>query len=166
MIALSIIGLVKSKHLFFSTMAAFIMATVVLSIFFILCPSYYPREYWAINSDSLSDQLLAMTRMIDGANNTLPSAHNTFAWLLVFCMSATSCAKKYKWLVGAYTAWASLITVSTLVLKQHYILDAVSGFALAAICFFFMRRLVESSRWNSIYNDGVGNTRREEASPV
>ena len=165
-IILSILGLIKSKQLFFSTLTAFMMATIVLSLFFVLCPSYYPREYWAIDSNSISDQLLAVTRVIDGANNTLPSTHNTFAWLLVFCMSVTSCAKKYKWLVGAYAIWALLITISTLVLKQHYILDVVSGFALAAICFFFMQRLVESSFWKSIYNDGTGDTRGGEASSM
>jgi len=139
---LSLIGLIKSKKIFLSALGAFFTAMVILSLFYVILPSYYPRELWPTTTDTLSDWLLNLTRAIDAPNNTLPSGHNTFCWMIAFFMIPTSCAAKYKWLVPAYFTWAVLITVSTLVLKQHYVIDAVSGIILAFMCYKFAMKII------------------------
>ena len=116
----------------------------ILSLFYVILPSYYPRDLWPVSMESLSDWLLIKTREIDAPNNTLPSGHNTFSWMLAFFMTKASCAKKFTWLVPAYFVWAVLVTASTLVLKQHYIVDAVSGIVLAYICYRFSMRAIYS----------------------
>jgi membrane-associated phospholipid phosphatase len=141
-IIVSLIGLMKSKKLFFLTMGSFCIAMCVLSAFYILFPSYYPRELWPTTSNSKSAWLLSLTRLIDAPHNTLPSAHNTFAWLIAFSMFHTSCAKKHKWLLTTYFIWAALISVATLVLKQHYIVDVGSGILLAYMCHQFTHRVI------------------------
>ena len=141
-IAVSFIGLMKSKRIFFSCLSGFFIATFILSAFYVLLPSYYPRELWPTTTDTLSDWLLNLTRAIDAPNNTLPSGHNTFSWMLAFFMTTTSCAKRYKWLTPSFFIWASLVTASTLFLKQHYILDAVSGIVLAYMCFHFSMKVI------------------------
>lgn len=161
-IIISFVGLMKSKKMFFSCLAGFFLATFILSAFYILFPSYYPRELWPATADTLSGQLLNWTRAIDAPNNTLPSGHNAFAWMLTFFMTKTAYAKQYKWLVPSYFVWASLITASTLFLKQHYIIDTISGIILAYICYHFsikviMPRIKENNTTHKQENDHPTN---------
>ena len=141
-IAISLILMVKSRELFLSTLASFAFATLILSIFFVLVPAHYPREQWAVESDTISGWLVAVTRWIDGAGNCLPSGHNTFAWMLMLFMQHSFFAKKYTWVKPLYVVWAVLISVSTLTLKQHYIADVLSGIALAYFCYAFTQKFV------------------------
>ena len=141
-IIISFLGLMKSKKLFFACLGGFFVASGVLSLFYIILPSYYPRELWPVSMSSISDWLLIKTREIDAPNNTLPSGHNTFSWMLAFFMTKASCAKKFKWLTPAYFTWAALVTASTLLLKQHYIVDTISGIILAYICYHFSMRVI------------------------
>lgn len=143
-IIISFLGLMKSRKLFFTCLSGFFIAMGILSLFYVILPSYYPRDLWPVSMESLSDWLLIKTREIDAPNNTLPSGHNTFSWMLAFFMTKASCAKKFTWLVPAYFVWAVLVTASTLVLKQHYIVDAVSGIVLAYICYRFSMRAIYS----------------------
>ena len=82
-IAVTMLVLVKKKELFLSAMGAFGVATLALSVFYIAFPSFYPRESFQATA-GLSGFLLEWTRLIDGAHNTFPSGHVTFAWLLTF----------------------------------------------------------------------------------
>jgi membrane-associated phospholipid phosphatase len=160
-IILSLIGLVKSKRIFLSALGAFFTAMVILSLFYVLLPSYYPRDLWPTTTDTLSDWLLNLTRAIDAPNNTLPSGHNTFCWMIAFFMIPTTCAKKYNWMLPVYFIWAGLITASTLVLKQHYIVDAISGIVLAFMCYKFAMKVIApkikeiqlAEKNEKVYND-------------
>ena len=141
-VIISFLGLMKSRRMFLSCLAGFFIATFILNMFYIFLPSYYPRELWPAGSNSISEWLLIKTRAIDAPNNTLPSGHNTFSWMLVFFMTQASCAKRFNWLIPAYFVWAILITASTLFLKQHYIVDTISGIVLAYICYRFSMRVI------------------------
>lgn len=58
--------------------------------------------------------------------NCFPSLHISVAFI-----AALSCWKQDRVAGGAAFALASLITVSTFFVKQHYVVDAVAGIALA-----------------------------------
>jgi membrane-associated phospholipid phosphatase len=133
-IGISAIVLIKNRKLFFSTLNGYIIATIILSIFYIFLPSFYPRQL--ITDSSVSSYMVELTRLIDNANNTFPSGHVTFSWLLALFLMKSDCAKKWKWLGPTYLIWAILISISTLVLKQHYIVDVISGIILATACFY------------------------------
>ena len=120
-IALSLIMMVKSRKLFLS---------------------HYPRDQWAVSPHSASTWLVVMTRWIDGAGNCLPSAHNTFAWMLMLFMQHSFVANRYNWVKPMYVFWALLISVSTLTLKQHYIVDVLSGLAMAYFCYAFTQKFI------------------------
>lgn len=141
-IALSLIMMVKSRKLFLSTLSSFALATLLLSIFFVLVPAHYPRDQWAVSPHSASTWLVVMTRWIDGAGNCLPSAHNTFAWMLMLFMQHSFVANRYNWVKPMYVFWALLISVSTLTLKQHYIVDVLSGLAMAYFCYAFTQKFI------------------------
>ena len=131
------IVLIQRKDVFLSMITALIVAGLTMSVFYVVFPSFYPRE--PIGDYSLSAALVEMTRMVDGSNNTFPSGHVTFSWILVFFVSLSEQARKFRW---AYLLWAVLITTSTLVLKQHFIVDAISGILLASVCYYFAKNTV------------------------
>ena len=136
MILITTIGLLKNKRAFFTAVLACLIAILVLNTFYVFLPSFYPRNNLT-GDDSLSIWLVEFTRQIDGASNTFPSGHVTFSWLMFF--SAYECRllkkRKYSFIKIIYWLWASGISVSTLLLKQHFIIDVFSGIIMAYVCF-------------------------------
>jgi membrane-associated phospholipid phosphatase len=137
---LTTIFIIERKSVFFVALSSSVLAYSLLLIFYALLPAFYPRA--ATEATSLSALLVDLTRTIDGANNTFPSGHVTFAWLLVLFIRISNFAKKCNWIQPLYIIWACLISVSTLVLKQHFIVDVFSGMSLAALCYFLAKRFV------------------------
>ncbi len=144
-------GLVKTKRVFYTTALSFVLAMIVLDICYLLLPSFYPREAFEVTG--LSTWFLEVTRQIDGSNNTFPSGHVTLAWLLFWGVAHSKYAIKHnyvKWLTGL---WAVGISVSTLVLKQHYFVDVVGGIVLAAASFYTAKWLLKGSKFIQKYPD-------------
>lgn len=139
-IILSMILLVKTKEVFLNTFWAAMLATVILNISYLFFPSFYPRVDFDVAS--LSDALLVWTRQIDGAHNTFPSGHVSFAWLLCIGIWNTIMARDFAYIKWVYFLWALGVSLSTLVLKQHYIVDVVSGIVLALLCYKLAKPLV------------------------
>ena len=137
---LTTIFIIEKKSVFFVALFSSVSAYSLMLVFYTFLPAFYPRD--GHMAASLSGALVELTRMIDGANNTFPSGHVTFAWLLVAFIGITNVAKKYSWIQPLYIIWACLISVSTLVLKQHFIVDVISGVTLAALCYFLAKRFV------------------------
>ena len=140
-ILVTMFSLISRKKVFLSAFAAFMIATIMLSAFYVLFPSFYPRESF-VDPSSISGWLLELTRTVDGANNTFPSGHVTFSWLLAFVVSLTQYAKSRPWIKIVYYIWATLITISTLALKQHFIVDVLSGVLLATACYFLSKKII------------------------
>ena len=137
---LTTVILIEKKPVFFTAIASIIFASVIMLLFYTFFPAFYPRD--GHTEASLSGFLVEVTRSIDGSSNTFPSGHVTFAWLLVFFIGLSNFAQKYKWIQVIYILWALLISISTLVLKQHFIVDVFSGMALATLCYFLGKHLV------------------------
>ena len=68
------IVLIQRKDVFLSMIAAFVIASLIMSVFYVVFPSFYPRE--PIGDYSLSAGLVELTRMVDGPSNTFPSGLN------------------------------------------------------------------------------------------
>jgi membrane-associated phospholipid phosphatase len=128
-IIISTIFSMEKRDVFFNTLVALTFSVIVLTLFHIIFPSFYPRQ--EIQVDTMSLWLVEVTRMIDASCNTFPSGHVTFAWILFFCIRDANCIKRTKALHLAYLLWAILIATSTVVLKQHYVFDVVAGIVLA-----------------------------------
>tara|TARA_R110000744_G_scaffold332401_1_gene437824 strand:- start:1 stop:621 length:621 start_codon:yes stop_codon:yes gene_type:complete len=136
--------LLKSRKAFFTTLWSFILATVALNFFYLYFPSFYPRgEFEPI---TISEIVVEVTRKIDGANNTFPSGHVCFAWLMYWGMFFSEAAEKLRGLRSLFCLWAIGISLSTLVLKQHYIIDVGSGFLLATMSFFLVKSVIENCK--------------------
>ena len=96
-ILITMFSFMIKKEVFLSAFTAYMIASIILSTFYILFPSFYPRESF-VDPVSISGWLVELTRVIDGANNTFPSGHVTFAWLLAFFINLTQYAKKHTWI--------------------------------------------------------------------
>ena len=138
-IIVSTIFSMERRDVFFNTLIALTFSVLVLTFFHILFPSFYPRQ--EIEVDTISLWLVEVTRMIDASCNTFPSGHVTFALILFFSIRDANCIKRTKVFHLAYLLWAILIAISTIVLKQHYVFDAVSGIVLAWLSVIVAKRI-------------------------
>ena len=139
-VMITMIALMKKRDVFFLAFFSFMLTSFILSIFYVLFPSFYPRG--GIDVACASTWLMELTRGIDSAHNTFPSGHVAFSWLLVLAVSNATYIQQRTWLKISYVIWALLISISTLVLKQHYIVDVASGIVLACLCYFFSKKIM------------------------
>lgn len=150
---ITMIGVVRDRSLFFNMFWACLAASIVLNISYILMPAFYPRE--AFEVQTLSEYILEITRQMDGAQNTFPSGHVTFSWLILLAATEALTNKSMRLI---YFLWAMAVTVSTLVLKQHYIVDVFSGILLAYGVFYLVKRLM-SAKLSLFTSDDVSNAK-------
>jgi membrane-associated phospholipid phosphatase len=127
----------KDWHQFNKAFLAILLANLTAYVVYILIPVAFPRPELGT---SLSDRVLAWYYQLDfypGANK-LPSLHVAFIWI-----TAIACRKQRLGRVGdgLVLLGAALITVSTLFVKQHILLDVVLGMAWGFAAWFAARRL-------------------------
>ena len=91
----------------------------------------FPRP----QAEGLLGALFDWFRGMDAPYNLFPSLH---AAILVFLIDAY--ARHVRGLIRtAVIFWFLLIGLSPLLTHQHHVIDILGGFALAAVCFFFIR---------------------------
>ena len=139
-IILTAIFLFQKRDIFLGLIFSFIFSGIVMCLFYIFFPSFYPRELF-VEVSTVSGWLIEVTRSIDGPHNTFPSGHVTFAWLLMFFVNLSQYTRKHSWIKILYFCWAVLVSISTLTLKQHFIVDVISGIALATLSYYLCRKL-------------------------
>ena len=131
--------LVNNRRNFFNTFWACLGATFVIHLIYVIMPSFYPRP--DIIPEGLSEQLLALTYEVDNGSNTFPSGHVCYSWLLFLGVFYSQDARKVFGLRSLYLLWAIGVTLSTLTLKVHYVVDVIGGLALAFLMFYTFRYL-------------------------
>ena len=133
---LVMVFLIREEHLFFKTFWACIFSSASLFVFYLLVPSFYPRL--DIDPVGISAQMVNITRVFDAANNTFPSGHVVFTWLMFLAASRSKMVKERLGFNFIFLFWTFGISLSTLLIKQHYIVDVVSGCFLAFVIFYFV----------------------------
>tara|TARA_Y100000593_G_scaffold18175_1_gene36355 strand:+ start:1110 stop:1730 length:621 start_codon:yes stop_codon:yes gene_type:complete len=133
---------VHTKRIFFTTFWACLITGLVLNISYVFFPSFYPRPEFEVNT--LSEAMVYLTYQVDGSSNTFPSGHVAFAWIMFLGAAHSEAAKRIQGLQALYLLWAIGISLSTLTLKQHYIVDVFSGIFLALISFYISRTFIQN----------------------
>ena len=131
--------MIKQARVFWRTLYSCIISAVIILAFYIALPIEYPRP--AISPAGISSAFLSLTHEVDMALNTCPSSHVAFAWLMYLSAAHTQWARKIPWLASASLLWAIGISLSTLTLKQHFIIDVVAGIAVAMVSFYLAKYL-------------------------
>jgi len=111
------------------TILAFLMVWFVAYACFLAYPtmSTHPAK---VPGDGFGNWGLRVIYSSDARYNCLPSLHVAQCFLAAF-----SCGRVHRGVGAAAIVWASLVAVSTLFTKQHYVLDVVTGVLLAYIAY-------------------------------
>jgi membrane-associated phospholipid phosphatase len=118
------IVLLRTVREYVHLQAACITASILALVVFAIFPMTYPRP--PADLHGAVPHLLAIEWSVDGPACTFPSLHVAFAWLLAFALGTGSLLRRVLWRVNA-----ALISVATLLVKQHFLVDVVAGVALA-----------------------------------
>lgn len=126
--------------------ASIAIAAIACCAIFIAFPTTYPRSFYPTPLDgSLTALELADLRAADTAANCIPSLHVALAAVMALAgISFPLGPRAHRALVVLCVAWATLVALSTLTVKQHYIVDVPSGAAVGALAWWTARRLVRA----------------------
>ena len=119
---------IRDRAEMYRTFLAFSLNAVICFSIFFLFPIEYPRM--EALPDTLAGRILGLVHGIDRPVNCFPSHHigtATTAALAVW-------RQNRRWGI-VFAVIAGLIAVSTLFVKQHYVLDVLAGFGVAALTY-------------------------------
>ncbi len=128
---------VKDWHRLNRAILAIFLANAAAFLVYVLWPIAFPHP--ALGS-SLSDRVLGLQFKYDfrpGANK-LPSLHVTYACLVFFACLKQGLGRVRE---GLVLLTAALISISTLFVKQHVVLDVAAGVGLAVAAWLAAGRL-------------------------
>lgn len=112
------------------------MSRIVCGIFYFLLPTTNVRP--EVIGNDFSDIMLRFLYSIDQPANLFPSIHCLVSWM---CFIGIRGSKKVPlWYQIFSCIFALLVVVSTQTTKQHYIVDAIAGIALAEILYAINRK--------------------------
>lgn len=112
---------------------SYFFAQIVACVIFFLFPVTYPRELFPIPADTSFwlQGVWTWLRKADAPTNCLPSLHVASVYLSAFAF-ITDKQMKLFW---TFFIWSTLIALTTLTTKQHYLIDIVTGITLAIACY-------------------------------
>lgn len=155
--------ILEDWHRFNIALVAIIIANVTAFVVYIALPVSFPRPTLG---SSLSERVLAFEYAMDfwPRANMLPSMHVAMSWI----MAAAMWRRKRPVVNALLLALVGAITISTLLVKQHILLDVITGLAWGFGAFWLatniywkvvdrdlaprdaLRRLFEVRRWPRI----------------
>jgi membrane-associated phospholipid phosphatase len=118
---------------------ALVSLQFVSTIIFMLWPTTYPRHFYPLPADmgSWTHFVFATLRDGDSPVNCAPSLHVSSVIL-----SSLLFLNEQREKLPFFLTWASLIALSTLTTKQHYIVDVVSGLMMALVFHWIFYRKI------------------------
>lgn len=130
-----IAGVVSKEH-FYNGLTVSIIGNTIATITFILVPTTIVRPDLA--DTGLSNWILQFVYNMDQPVNLFPSIHCFVSWLCYIIVRKQSAfSKGYR--IFSFI-FAVLICISTQVLKQHYIVDAISGIFMAELLWIIVSK--------------------------
>lgn len=120
--------------------ASFAVVTAISITTFLFFPTTFPRDQFPVltTEDFWGNALHFFRLHVDMATNCFPSLHVSLCYI-----TAWSFLRESKTRAFFYGIWATLIAVSTLTTKQHYIVDVISGFFLSVGAYWAIGRHIK-----------------------
>jgi membrane-associated phospholipid phosphatase len=126
----------RTKRMFHRAGVCVMANIVVAAIGHYFVRAEYPRPVLPLPHPDLSTAFLALVYRIDPPGNVFPSLHVAHAFVLAFLLDLEGS----RW--GKPTlVMATLLAISTLTTKQHFIADVVAGLAMALVARGWAARL-------------------------
>ncbi len=123
--ALLPVFIVHQQELVRRVINAYLTAWLVAFAIFLLYPTRAP-PHPAVTSDDFSSLALRLIYGSDMPYNCFPSLHVAQCYLAAFAAS-----RLHRGVAVVAFAWATLVALSTLFTKQHYVVDVIAGTLLA-----------------------------------
>ncbi len=143
----------ENEH-FKDFLASYLLACVAGALILVFVPTYMDREalgLWNRPQADFFEKLLHFWYSLDGserAYNLFPSFHCINSTI---CYLAVAGRKEVKLWFRVYSLLiAILIFAATLFVKQHYVIDVVSGILIAVVAFAAAKRWHLGRMWNPI----------------
>jgi len=110
-----------------------ILATIFSGIIFIIFPA--SLGFARVSPDGFYSELFSTLFMIDLPHNMAPSLHIVYSTLILIGVSTSTKNNLVKIIV---LFWLGLLSISTLLVHQHHIIDIISAFVLVWIISKFL----------------------------
>jgi membrane-associated phospholipid phosphatase len=125
----------KSEHTMNRYIYSFFTLQTVSVLIFIFWPTTFPRDDFPLireTMDALTFAGFSALRATDSPASCAPSLHVSSVYLSSMMLLYEG-QKHSRTLFKIFFGWATLIALSTLTTKQHYIIDLVTGFGMAVL---------------------------------
>ena len=124
----------RQEQLFRRALQAYLMVLTIAYIGFVAYPTVAPRPTKVLG-EGFSAWCLRLQYSLDQQYNCFPSLHVAHSFV-----SALTCYRVHRGVGLAAVLWASLIGVSTLYTKQHYVVDVIAGTLMACMAYVVFLR--------------------------
>lgn len=126
----------KDKETFYKYFTSYSISIIICGIIFLIYPTILERM--PIEGNNLSTNLVRLIyKLDDPAVNCLPSMHCLFCYFFIFgTLFNNRIEKKYQYGILIISI---LIVLSTLFIKQHIIIDAISSLIIACLCWLIVK---------------------------
>jgi len=123
---------------------SFFFTQALSCLIFLVYPTTYPRDQFPVPAETPAflQSLWTWLRSQDAPTNCLPSLHVSTVYLSAFIFRDEQREK-----LPFFLGWATLIALSTLPTKQHYLVDVVAGLVLAIVMYVVFHRWMPYQRW-------------------
>ena len=129
--------MLQKNHQFIPFLKLIALELVIAAIFFLLLPLAL-LEHPTISESNFIGMIFTFNDKANLDFNYFPSLHVAFAFTLAFFIAE----EKQSWLKILVIFWACAVALSTLLTKQHYLVDVVGGLILAIVSYKFKRKFV------------------------
>ncbi|KPU27824.1 hypothetical protein TR13x_00195 [Caloranaerobacter sp. TR13] len=126
--------LIKDKKLFVTHSIAVILGQTISLIIFLLYPTYVIRP--EVVGNDIFSKLIILIYTNDNPVNAFPSIHVLQSVLTHMAILNIKDIKKST-KIFSYI-FSTMVILSTITIKQHYVIDVVGGYLLATICAKFV----------------------------
>jgi membrane-associated phospholipid phosphatase len=137
--ALAITGL-RRRALFDRALKGFLITMAIGAVGHVAIAAEYPRPLVSPLGGGLSQAFLAWVQAVDPPGNVFPSLHVAHTTGLAIILH-----RDRRWLGTVAFVMAMLLALSTLTTKQHFVLDVVSGWAIALVVSHWVLRPFSAS---------------------
>jgi membrane-associated phospholipid phosphatase len=125
---------VRQEELIRRTVRAYLLVWITAYLCFLVYPTTVPRPV-EITGNGFGVWFLELVYLSDPPYNCFPSIHVAHSFV-----SALACFRVHRGVGIAALLCASLVALSALFIKQHYVLDVIAGILLAGVaCAIFLR---------------------------
>ncbi|MBR2565029.1 MAG: phosphatase PAP2 family protein [Paenibacillus sp.] len=134
------------KPLFWRTLIIYNVGVMAANVCFVVFPSYVPRP--EVTGTDLSSMLVQFIYSNDAPVNCFPSVHCLTSYMLIIILNRQMNVKPTVRIFASIWLW--LIIASTVLVKQHSLLDVVGGIAFAEAAYWtvhvFAKRLAQTRK--------------------